>query len=52
MRIYYAIMNGDICVGMIDTFDEIERADYMRIDERDDTLISQRWTGTEWVVVE
>lgn len=52
MRYYYAIMSADICTGIIDTFAEIIRPDYMQIPEYDASIVGKRWNGTGWEVVE
>ena len=49
MRYFYAIMSENVCVGLIDTFNEIDSENYMLIEDYDETLLGMTWTGTEWI---
>ena len=54
LRCYYAIIQKDestnnVCIGIINTFGQIEREDYIPIDVYDESLIGMVWTGSEWI---
>lgn len=54
MRYYYTITELDeygnqVCVGTIDTFEEILRDNYIRTEVLATSLLGKVWTGKEWI---
>ena len=48
-RHYYAIMADDICVGILDTFDEMVEENYMQLQCYDDSILGKVRIGEGWV---
>ena len=50
-RFYYAILDDYICIGIIDTFSEIKKDNYIPLREYNESIIGMKWDGKNWIEV-